>query len=653
MIGEMPPIKAYLSGPALLSSAVPTGPGTGPTISAITNGRNSGTLAASLSQKIGKNGSIPLLRSAVSVVKPCNLPKPLIITQSQLRNQNKNVDNVPITSVTNSSASTSPLNSFFSAVSSPVAAANNASIGNASIANASTTNASTTNGSTTNASTTNASTTNVSTTNASTTNASTTNVSTTNASTTNAAPTFAAVITISNSTNDNSNSSSSSSSKRHYSNKCIIDGISAGETQTNCSIAIDNNNNNNNNRNNNNDNNDNDNNNNDKSNNNDNNHNNNNDNDNDINNKNKNDDNNNNNTIKSNATSPTVCHSLPFPNFDAISDKDRETEYRKETIAGSRRSITSLKDCKIGKLSISPQINSKTDSSYFNTNNSDINTINNDIDSHPTIALYSHSSDCHSVDGNQDFGPLRPGSRLGSVREESVCTSPFLLPDCELRSLSVSPFDVNAIHNNDYRNDNNNKNNNNNNSKNNNNNNTNNNNNKGNDNNEGNKSNNNHNYERMNEENVRTNENENTNKNDNINHEDISDKKRNADNLNVSLSRPQSFPRLSSTQNTTLSYSSLPDSSSKINGSKVPSRTQSLRLSCTDLLSQQLHRRFSSAEMISDKKINDNINNNSNDKKNVIGTPNREKGQEKKIMEKEKDFHEILKERMIGVRGAR
>ena len=106
----MPPIKAYLTGPALLSSAAtPMVPGTVPIIAAITNGRNgSVTTAASANQN-------PVLRSAVPIVKPSNLPKPLIITPNQIRNQNKNTDS----SFPNNTMPTGAMNNFFTTKSTP------------------------------------------------------------------------------------------------------------------------------------------------------------------------------------------------------------------------------------------------------------------------------------------------------------------------------------------------------------------------------------------------------------------------------------------------------------------------------------------------------------------------------------------------------
>lgn len=78
----------------------------------------------------------------------------------------------------------------------------------------------------------------------------------------------------------------------------------------------------------------------------------------------------------------------------------------------------------------------------------------------------------------------------------------------------------------------------------------------------------------------------------------------------------------------------------------------------TQILKQQLFRRFSSGEIISDLKFNNfnNINSNIyNDKLNNVGTPgkDKEKEKDKKIKEKPKDFNELLKERTAGILGAR
>ena len=150
---------------------------------------------------------------------------------------------------------------------------------------------------------------------------------------------------------------------------------------------------------------------------------------------------------------------------------------------------------------------------------------------------------------------------------------------------------------------------------------------------------------------------ENKNENKKTPESRIFNKKSETESPNFSVS-PKLFPILSCSQNTTLSLSSPSDLSSRISRSKDSSRTQSLRMTGTQILKQQLFRRFSSGEIISDLKVNNfnNINSNIfNDKLNNVGTPgkDKEKEKDKKIKEKPKDFNELLKERTAGIRGAR
>ena len=91
----MPPVKAYLTGSALLSSDTP--PGSVPT----TTGGSLGTTVNS--QKIGKN-TVPLLRTAVSIVKPSALPKPSPVVQSAVPK-----GKIPMLM----STPTSPMNAYF------------------------------------------------------------------------------------------------------------------------------------------------------------------------------------------------------------------------------------------------------------------------------------------------------------------------------------------------------------------------------------------------------------------------------------------------------------------------------------------------------------------------------------------------------------
>ena len=107
LLVEMPPVKAFLTGAALLSSDASLGPAA--TTSGVSGATGKASLGGSLtgmgsgkaaggSSVKGKN-AIPNLRRAVSVVKPSSLPKPLV--------------QKPRAASVSASAPTSPMNSYF------------------------------------------------------------------------------------------------------------------------------------------------------------------------------------------------------------------------------------------------------------------------------------------------------------------------------------------------------------------------------------------------------------------------------------------------------------------------------------------------------------------------------------------------------------
>ena len=595
--GEMPPVKAFLTGPALLSSATPTGSGTAPIIGVITNGRNgSATTTPSACQN-------PILKSAVSIVKPSNLPKPIIITPNQIRNSSKNMDNLIITTVPSSNLPTGSIKSIFTAISTPTHAVipitttvpviDSVVITTAIPATSSTPIVPHDVPATSISSIVRF------------------DIPTTDDVVESVIANRPSLIT----TNVNNNNIRETVEVGHESTAVIvtvndfnINGKNNGQNNgKNNDVIIDNNNN-----------------------------------DNSNNNSCNNNDNNNNNNHDNNSSNTSN-------NYDNNDNVDKTSI--KSLLPGKLYHPLSTVNT-ISKNKSDQELRSKTESEL--TVHSQLSSDSGPGSGSGFLSDSDHAGDIlggNPMETDERFNQSISGQNLGqgSVQKRlissalSISILPFALSNSQIYEppntssyINIASDDNsvdyidNIINQRSFEND---------------------------------KENNNKNYASINKS-----ENSSIIKLTFQDQETENEKKETIEIRNFEKeneieipkisSSSQLFPTLSCSQNTTLSLSSPLDLSSRVNRSKDPLRTQSLRTSGTQILNQQLFRRFSSGEIISDTTLNNFNNFNGlihNDKLNNIGTPSKDKDKEKdkKIKEKPKDFNELLKERTAGVRGAR